>query len=163
MYHDDPYDPTLETNYDVPGYAASEYSDATSVTSRVKRNRQMAEELTNEDKGYCKVKRNKIQGNPNSSFVEIDLYSGSDNLGSKIRGAITGSKYGEFKVGSKDEYLFFKVCIATGEKGLRGNKTFFFDNPEQYEKHMRCVVDHNVKSAWADRNIKELLRRKQQQ
>ena len=164
MYHNDPYDPTLETNFYVPGYAPSEHSESDSdnmtLDSRMKRNKKLAEDLKMEDKGYCKVKRNSVYGNTHSKLVDIELYSGSDNPGAKIRDAVTGAKSSQYRIGTKDEYLFFKVCIATGEKSLRTNKTFFFDSPEHYERHMRCSVDTNIKSAWADRNVKELLRRK---
>lgn len=156
MYHDDPYDPTLETNYITPAYAASVCSDNMTVNSRAVRNRQLADQYKNEDKGYCKVKR---EGH-NGKLVDVELYSGSDTPGAKIRGAITGTKYGEYRVGTSDEYMFFKVGIITGEKGLRGNKTFFFDGPDQYEKHMRTTVDSATKNAWSERNIKEVLRRK---
>jgi hypothetical protein len=159
MYHDDPYDPTLETNFGVPGYAPSEYSEEETIDSRIKRNRKLAEDLKNEDTGYCKVKRNSVYGNPYSRIVDIELYSGSENPGSRIRGAITGTKFKEYRVGSSDEYLFFKVGLCTGEKGLRGNKIFFFDGPEQYEKQMNCTVDPQTKTAWAERNLKEMARR----
>jgi hypothetical protein len=156
MYHDDPYDPTLETNFD---YAQSEYSDTITVDSRIKRTRKLMEDSKNEDKGYCKVKRNSVYGNNYGKLAEVELYSGSDNPGSRIRGAITGTKFKEYRVGSSDEYLFFKVGICTGEKALRGNRTFFFDGPEQYEKHMNCSVDTKIKTAWAERNLKEMARR----
>jgi hypothetical protein len=160
MYHDDPYDPTLETNFDTPRYAASEYSDHFSVDSRVKRSRQLAEDLKFEDKGYCKIKRPSSNTSKFSKYVDIELYGGSDIPGAKIRGAITGVKYDQYRIGTSDEYLFFKAGIATGEKGLRTNKTFFFDTPEQYEKHMRCSVDTEIKSRWYERNIQEIARRR---
>jgi hypothetical protein len=92
-------------------------------------------------------------------MTNIELYSGSHCSGAPIRNAITGVRFPQYKVGSKDEYLFFKVGIATGEKGLRENSTFFFDNPEQYERHMHCTVETSVKSSWTERNMREVTRR----
>jgi hypothetical protein len=152
MYYDDPYDPTLENDYDEPAYPAMSDNDSITVDSRIRKTRKLIEDAKNEDKGYCKIKR---------SFKEIEIYSGSDNPGGAIRNAITGVRFPQYRVGTKSEYLFFKVCIATGEKGLRGNRLFFFDSPEQYEKHMLCSVDTKVKGPWHDRNTKELLSRKE--
>jgi len=148
MYHDDPYDPTLENDYDPP---ESVQSDSITVDSRTKKFKKLIQDAKNEDKGYCNVKRNN---------VNIELYSGSSCPGAKIRGAITGTKFDQYKVGTKDEYLFFKVIIATGEKSLRGNSLFFFDSPEQYEKHIRCTIDTATKSKWAEQNMAERMRRK---
>jgi hypothetical protein len=148
MYYDDPYDPTLENDYDVP---ESVQSDSITVDSRTKKFKKLMEDVKNEDKGYCKIKRN---------FVDIELYAGSSSPGSKIRGAITGTKFDQYKVGTRDEYLFYKVGIATGEKGLRGNTLFYFDSPEHYEKHMKCIVDTVTKGKWHELNMAERMRRK---
>uniref|UniRef100_A0A6C0B7F8 Uncharacterized protein n=1 Tax=viral metagenome TaxID=1070528 RepID=A0A6C0B7F8_9ZZZZ len=148
MYYDDPYDPTLENDYDVP---ESVQSDSITVDSRIKKHRKLLEDFKNEDKGYCKIKVN---------YADVELYSGSICPGSRIRGAITGTKFDQYKVGTKDEYMFFKVSVATGAKGLRGNTIFYFDNPEQYERHMKCTLDTVTKGRWAERNTAERMRRK---
>ena len=148
MYYDDPYNPTLENDYDEP---ESVISDSMTVDSRTKKYKKLMEDLKNEDKGYCKIKRNR---------VNVELYAGSTCPGSKIRDAVTGAKINHYKVGTKDEYLFFKVGIVTGEKGLRGNSLFFFDSPDQYEKHTKCLVDNSIKNKWAERNMAERMRRK---
>jgi hypothetical protein len=148
MYYDDPYDPTLENDYDPP---ESVQSDSITVDSRTKKFRKFMEDAKNEDKGYCNIKRN---------GAAIEFYSGSDCPGSKIRGAITGTKFDQYRVGTNDELLFFKVTIATGEKSLRGNSLFYFDSPEQYEKHAKCTIDTPTKGRWAERNMAERMRRK---
>jgi hypothetical protein len=148
MYYDDPYDPTLENDYDT---SESVMSNNITLDSRTKKFKKFMEDAKNEDKGYCKIRRNN---------VDVELYAGFTNPGSRIRGAITGVKFDQYKVGTKDEYLFFKVGIMTGEKGLRGNSLFFFDSPEQYEKHTKSNVDTVTKSKWAERNMAERMRRK---
>jgi len=160
MYYDDPYDPTLENDYDdAPDEVFSCSSDSTSLDSQMKKQRKFLEETKALDKGYCKLKRPSVLGNSFSAPVGIEIYS-SDGIGTRIRGAITGVKYNQFRVGTSDEYLFFKVNMATGEKALRGNSVFFFDDPEQYERHMKCLLSTQTKTIWSERNKKELARRR---
>lgn len=157
MYYDDPYDPTLENDYDIP---QSVESDSITVDSRIRKTRKLMEDLKNEDRGYCKVKRPSPDPNKFGITTDVELYCGSLVPGAKIRGAITGVKFNQYRVGTKDEYMFFKINMATGEKGLRGNTVFYFDTPEQYERHMRCTLDTACKEKWEERNRKETIRRK---
>lgn len=162
MYYDDPYDPNYKNDYEEVPYHANyieDYdtdTDSATVTSRVLKNRKLIEESKMKDKGYCKIERIGIYSNKPNSKTNIEIYSGSDNPGSPIRDAITGSRFSKYKVGSRDENLFFKVGLVTGEKGLRGNRLFFFDNPEQYERHMHCVLDQKVKNDWLEKNLEEI-------
>jgi hypothetical protein len=156
MYYDDPYNPTIENDFDQQnGNIQMDFDDATdnmTVNSQIVKNRKLIQEAKLQDKGYSRINRGK-------GFVEI--YGGSDCIGAPIRNAITSVRFPQYRVGSKDENLFFKVVIATGEKGLRGNRAFYFDDPEQYERHMQNTVSEKIKSAWSERNIKERLSRKE--
>jgi len=73
------------------------------------------------DKGYNRFYINvkAIHGKKKNT---IELYSSGD-IGSNIRDALTGQHY-SYKVGSKDEDSFFKVCIITGE--VKNNRRIFF-------------------------------------
>jgi hypothetical protein len=167
MYYDDPYDPNLKNDYEPVTYNTNYVEDfdtdteTATVTSRVLKNRKLIEESKMKDKGYCKIERLGIYTNKPHSMVNVEIYSGYDNPGMPIRDAITGNRYHKYKVGTRDENLFFKVGLVTGEKGLRENRLFFFDTPEQYERHMHCVLDAKIKNDWLDKNLEEMAIRKE--
>jgi hypothetical protein len=126
---------------------------ASSVSNELgKKQRKMLEEIKKMDKGYHKVDR-KVDNKKRS----IEFYSTSIFPGSKIRGAIGGSYYHGFKVGSKDEDMFFKIAMSTGE--CKDNNICFFDTPEQFEKHMHCTVAEADKEKWYTKfNLERLSR-----
>ena len=78
--------------------------------------------------------------------VHINLY-GSGIMGTKIRNAVTGERY-DYKVGSKEQDLFFSVALCTGENGMKESLSLFYDSPEQYENHMFQKIDMTVKGNW---------------
>jgi hypothetical protein len=84
---------------------------------------------------------------PNTSkTVAIGIF-GSGDTGSFVRDAVTGERYRQHKVGSAYEDLYFKVGIHTGEFG-KNTPSFFFDSPEDYERHMFVRVSDEVKQRW---------------
>jgi hypothetical protein len=122
-------------------------SDDTSLSANRKRQRKNNEEMKKLDKGYYKLKRT-----VNHKQVDIDIYTTNDMPGTMIRDAITGSRYNEYRVGTRNEHLFFKVAIATGELGDSGGLVFF-DSPEQYERHFKgiYVVPQVIKEKWTNK------------
>jgi hypothetical protein len=72
------------------------------------------------------------------------LIFGSGDVGATIRNAVTGEKYYGHKVGSKNEDLYFKSRICTGEFGSNG-PTLFYESAEQFERHMGGVVQQSTK------------------
>ncbi len=80
----------------------------------------------------------------------------SDVHGAQIRNAVTGSYYEE-RIGTLKEKKFFKV---SGKSSFKMNSdgvvldegynmsSFYYDNPEQYEKHKNVVVSQAVKDKW---------------
>lgn len=78
--------------------------------------------------------------------VHINLY-GSGIMGTKIRNAVTGERY-DYKVGSKEQDLFYSVALCTGENGMKESLSLFYDSPEQYENHMFQKIDMTAKSNW---------------
>ena len=154
MYYDDPYDPTLENDYDPPNDDHS-YASSTVDTYR-KKTRKLIEDAKSEDKGYHKITKF-----VNFKKVEIEMYSDPLIIGRSIRNAITGVRQTGYKMGYFDEYLFFKVGYFAGGKGLKcASPTLFYDSPEQYERHMHCTVSTKIKEQWAERFHKEQMKRR---
>ncbi len=83
----------------------------------------------------------------------------SGGVGTRIRDAETGEYYPN-KVGSRDEDLFFKVIVATGEcNSANGSNALFYCSPQHYENHLYTDVDPERIAIWeTNRNarLKEL-------
>lgn len=70
------------------------------------------------------------------------------------RSCIRNPIYGTFstdKVGSTDEYHYFKVRMANVATDDRTPITLFYDSPEGYEKHQHIKVSASIKNAWHNR------------
>jgi hypothetical protein len=75
----------------------------------------------------------------------------SGGVGTCIRDAKTGYYYSN-RIGSKDEDLFFKVIIATGEcTSKNGYNKLFYSSPQQYENHLLCRVDLKSIAVWEEK------------
>jgi len=118
-----------------------------------------------EEEGSDVIKANKKRKLWNDSLVEknfhkikvnkkvIGVYSTSTTPGFVIKNSITGTKCdSHHRVGSFYEHLYFKIKIATGEAG-RDGVSFFFDSPEQYERHMCCEVSQDTKGLWHNKYL----------
>ena len=71
--------------------------------------------------------------------TKIEFYTSGDT-GCNIRDAETGDYYPNL-VGSKDEDLFYKVALSTGEcKSANGSNTLFYLSPQHYASHLHCSV-----------------------
>lgn len=114
---------------------------STMLPENIKLQKKMMEEVKKADKGYTKIYR-QMDGKNKS----IEIYATDLTPGNRIRGAIGGSYFSNFKVGSKDEDIFYKVALCTGE--CRENCVFFFDTPEQYERHMCTTISQSEKEEW---------------
>jgi hypothetical protein len=102
------------------------------------------------DSGYGYVYRNKSSVSSKVKNARVDCYTSGD-LGVRIRNAETGQYY-KYKVGSKDEDLFFKIALASGElKTTNGSNVLFYDSPEQYEKHLMAEIDQEIKERWVNK------------
>ena len=97
------------------------------------------------DKGHHRIYR-KV----NNKTVPIYIYTTRYTPGSRIRNAVSGFSDKHIVVGTKDEDLFFKVSLSTGELGGNpyGNH-LYYDSPEQYEKHFYTTIhDKRIKDTW---------------
>jgi hypothetical protein len=138
MYQEDYFNPTEPNEYD-------NHEDALTKAFR-------------EDRGLNTLIR-KVQlesGKIKNKRVRVFTSGGT---GRCIRDAETGEYYSN-KIGSKDEDLFFKVIIATGEcKSANGFNTLFYLTPQHYENHLYTCVDPERLTAWEikrDARLKEL-------
>jgi hypothetical protein len=90
----------------------------------------------------------------------IYIYT-SGTTGSKIRDAEIGDYYPN-KVGSKDEDLFFKVILATGEcRSTNGLSTLFYTSPQHYMNHLNCNVHPKMIAIWEVKRNTRLAELKQ--
>lgn len=72
----------------------------------------------------------------------------SGGIGAHIRDAETGEFYPNI-VGSKDEYLFYKVMFANGEcNSANGSSTAFFCSPHHYMDYLKTTVSPEKVAAW---------------
>jgi hypothetical protein len=78
----------------------------------------------------------------------IEYYASGD-MGTVIRDAVTGIKYKKSLVGSGDEDLFFKIRISGLDR--IENPVFYFNSPEDYEKHSRTLLDVSIKNNWYEK------------
>lgn len=130
MYQDDYLNEYMNDNFDEP-----------------KSKKEIFEDMKKADKGYYSWTR-PILGSRKSH--KIEAYSSGD-IGTRIRDAITGDRYRNYLVGSRNEDLFFKVRICTGEFGGREGPTLFYSTPEEYERHTRSVVSEEMKNKWLEK------------
>jgi len=93
------------------------------------------------------IKRKNAGGSKEKSFYK-------SLAGGCIVSATQGHRY-PYKVGSVDEERFWTVMVNDGKESAK----LFYDNPEQYEKHRKVIVDQKEKEAWHMK--KEILRRKE--
>jgi hypothetical protein len=111
-------------------------------------------------------KKNKFQkidkGHHMLSFVngkgisrKVEAYSVLNLNGSYIRDAITGVTY-NLKVGSIQSDQFFKIkdCV---HKDVPMDHIFFYDSPEQYERHTKTELTDKIKSKWRDIYVSKMV------
>ena len=100
----------------------------------------------NSDPGY-----HKISFRSKKKKVKQEFYSTGMMPGTKIRNAITGY-YEDVSVGSMHENLCFKV-IDTSCRFDKINTPliFFYESPEQYERHNNSVLNDETKQIWNEK------------
>ena len=115
-------------------------------------NNEALNNLKKMDKGYQRVSRkfNKVWVDGKYyKNINIEIYCSSEN--GYIRNAITGYR-SRVKVGSSEEYTYFKVKMASGEcKNNSG--VLFYDSPEQFEKHQFINLKLPIKEQWYNKQI----------
>jgi len=150
MYSDDVFDPNEANDYyDYDEISQqSEVSTVNTYSNNIKKVRM--DQLKIFDKSFHKITRH----NEKNKKVKIEFYESSTTPGFFIRNAVSGNRY-DYKVGSYDEDLLFKVAFATGEIG-QDTAILFYTSPEQYEKHMMVQVSNDVKQSWKQKQNKRI-------
>jgi hypothetical protein len=116
-----------------------------SRTNSVKKNqKRITDEEKRSDKGYLcfRVKPTKNVG---IRTTKVEMFDSGNCVGNRMRDPISGTRMMD-RVGSKSEYNYFKVRIC----GIKSKTpvTLFYDSPEQYERHHKCVVCSVIKEKW---------------
>lgn len=142
MYQDDYFNPVDQNDF--------EEQDVDKMFEKVKK----------QDKGYNVIYRKAFKKDGRRYNKKIEIYTSSGS-GTRIRDAETGEYFSNI-VGSKDEDLFFKVILATGEcQSLNGSSTLFFSSPQHYATHMQCEVDPVSAHNWEEKRDARLFELKQ--
>jgi hypothetical protein len=111
--------------------------------------RKIESDLKNNDNGYNVIYRNVPNKDGFIRTKKIPLYT-SGGVGSNIRDAETGDYYTN-KVGSRDEFAFYKVILATGEcRSNNGSCTLFFRSPSHFMAYLHCDVHQKHVQRWTD-------------
>jgi len=112
-----------------------------------------------EDGGFNVITQRDSRGGKTKK-MEMYTSSGSGNF---IRDAETGQYYAE-KVGSKDEDLYFKISLSTGECTSKNNSSaMYFQSPAHYMSCMKGNVSPATIARWEarrDARIAELKKAK---
>jgi hypothetical protein len=138
MYYDDIYHPTNDDNHSVNDCSVVSFDSRTSSVK--KKYNKALEDVKKADKGYRSYKHV-----VNNRTIKVELYDSGTTIGNKIRDPIYGTRL-PAKIGSKDEYLYFKVRMP----GLTtlGPVTLFYDSPEHYERHFKTTLPVAIKQKW---------------
>lgn len=93
----------------------------------------------------------------NGKKTKIKLYETKQNVNARIINAVTGIPYYnederdcKYVVGSRQEDDLFKVKMLTGLGSHTG--LFFYESPDQYERHQCCTVSDEIKQKWLEKN-----------
>ena len=140
-----------ESFFEISQYEPSIYSDD---KKSVRTTESKKEKQANKATVYT-VKRWMKTGNKYKQ-KKINLFNTSTNINASIINAVSGYIYTseypniKYKVGSAQEKDLFKVRFLTHENNIPGI-TLFYDNPEQYERHLNVVLDVVLKRTWHER------------
>lgn len=138
MYQEDYYNPTEPNDYDIP--------DNQKILDKTKRI----------DLGYNVIYRKAVKKDGRKYDKKIEIYT-SGGVGTRIRDAESG-EYLNHIVGSRDEDLFFKTVLATGEcRSTNGSYTLFYASPQHYANHLQINLDSQTISAWEKKRDARLL------
>lgn len=103
----------------------------------------------------------------NGKKKKINMFNTATTINSYIVNAVTGFPYGnegglKYVIGSAQEKGLFKVRFLTHENNIPGI-TLYYNDPEQYERHLNCTVSNDVKNKFIERrmNFEARMRRLQ--
>lgn len=146
-----------ENEYDINSYFSDEIEtveNTSNLSFSNKKNRQSSGVKSTLDGSYIMTRV------INDVRVKIQCFATKSVMGTRIRSATTGIAHNMF-VGKIDEDLFFKVRMVNGEVGKSGyGNDFYYDSPEEYERHLFIKVPQIMKEQWVEKNRVASLRKK---
>ena len=143
MYFDDRYHPTVDAD-NMSIESDSTYTVETRNSSVRRLRRDIADEIKRSDKGFFCYHSKSLPENGFKSY-KIEMFDSGTCIGNRIRDPMSGARLSD-RIGSKQEYQYFKVRMAGYKKGK--SVSLFYDSPEQYERHHRCQLSQTVKEKW---------------
>jgi hypothetical protein len=100
--------------------------------------------------GFHNVKRTYTDSDGAKQKFMLEYYVSGD-IGSLIRNAVTGIKYKDMLIGSRNEDYFFTITMATGIRDKPAVK-LFYDSPQQYEYHQHVELSKYTVKKWIDKH-----------
>ena len=153
MEYDEPatsfYVPEFDQEYDVSSFfSCSNTNDETTISSFSNKNKKRNRSSDNKNENGCYTFSRTI----NDVRVKIPCFATKSIMGTKIKSATTGITNNMY-VGKSDEDLYFKVRIVNGEVSNSSNgNDFYYDSPEEYERHLFVKVPQSIKDKWSIKN-----------
>lgn len=117
-------------------------STITSVDDQRKKVRRAIQSMKDHDPGYHAIL-------DKSGEKMFEFYASNSNPGFKIRDAVSGIRYDQYRVGSDAERLFFKVSYNANHGK---SELLFFHSPDEYERFFNLELDNSSKTNWALNN-----------
>lgn len=159
-YTDDQFHPNYQDN--TVGYhhdSESSY-DPSSVDSHsiTKKQRKELEEQKAADVGWRRLRVKMANQNGRNVKRDIEYYSTGYNPNTRIRCPLTGQRT-VYRVGTRDENLFYSVIMATGYNGQKTPDHLYYSSPDEYEKHWNVTIGAEEKQRWYAKNLAEKVSR----
>lgn len=129
--------------------------DGSSVSTYKKKQKKMLKQLNSLDKDH-----RVLSITVNYKKKDIEVYATNDYPGTIIKDAVTGTRVKPYRVGTADEHLFFKTKLLMNGCSKTASDIFFFDSPEQYERHMHVTVPQSIKEKWTNKFVEIKERQK---
>ena len=158
-YVDNNYDDSSEAqkSHDYEYDYDSEYDTETIVSRSTKSTHTKKKKNYNVPYTVCIPNVYTITKMINGKNTKIKLYETKEKVNSRIINAVTGIPYYnederdcKYVVGSRQEDDLFKVKMLTGLGSHTG--VFFYESPDQYDRHQCCTVSDEIKQRWLKKN-----------
>ena len=88
---------------------------------------------------------------------KIKDYYCNNEVGQTIVNAVTGNPYYNFKIGSPDEKLFWRVMIPVTNDKMTTTAKLFYESPEEYENHRNVEISWITKRNWHEKQQKDTV------
>ena len=150
FFHPNHQDNTVGLHDNESLYEPSSSNDSHSFS---KKQRKELEEQKAADIGWRKVKfSNKNKDGTRNLRKEIEYYSTGYSPGTFIRCPLSGQRT-NYRVGTRDEDLFYSVIMATGHNGQKTPDHLYYSSPDEYARHWNVKLNPEETRRWYTRNL----------